>query len=211
MPGLMPFLRELLEEGAVALRAPPVADPAESREARYWLAEIYADYRLDVAGPPLEFVAEHAQVAAEFLWQACWCLVRRDLETELIERHLKFPLKPQAPAQHLSVDLLFRFLPQLHRRSRALSKDDILTRRLEEVLSQWPLSGVLSDFTLAPAGDLEFGGHSGLQLLYAERFRRHQRPEWQPQGRTGEYLELVCLEYGEKAQGLPSLGFEQKN
>src|SRR5579864_7910395 len=209
MPGLMPFLRELLEEGAVTLRAPPTPDPAEGREAREWLAEVYAEYRLDVAGPLLEFVPEHAQAAAEFLWQVCWCLVRRDLEAELIEAHLKFPLRPNTPAQHLSVDLLFRFMPQLHRRSRALSKDDILTQRLEQILSQWPLSGVLSDITIPPATDLEFGGHQGLQLLYAERFRRHPRPEWQPPGRTGEYVELVCQENGEKAQGLPSLGFKQ--
>jgi hypothetical protein len=74
--------------------------------------------------------------------------------------------------------------------------DDILTRRLVEVLSHWPLSGVLADLNTAPVGDLEFGGHPGLQLLYAERFRRHPRPEWQPQGRTGEYLELVVQGYG---------------
>ena len=211
MPGLMLFLRELLEEGAVTLRTPPAPDPAECREARDWLAEVYSEYRLDVAGAPLEFAAEHAQAAAEFFWQTCWCLVRRDLEAELIEKHLQFPLRPQTPAQHLTVDLLFRYMPQVHRRSRALSKDDILTRRLEEVLSQWPLSGVLADINTAPVGDPEFGGHPGLQLLYAERFRRHPRPEWQPNGRTGEYVELVCLEYGENAQGRQSLGFEREN
>ena len=211
MPGLMSFLRELLEEGAVTLRVPPAPDPAEEREARNWLAQVFADYRLDVAGPYLQFDPVLAQAAAEFLWQACWCLVRRDLEAEPIEKFLRFPPQPQSPAHHLSVDLLFRYMPQLHRRSRALSKDDILTRRLEEVLCQWPLSGVLSDITTAPVGDLEFGGHPGLQLLYAERFGRHPRPEWQPPGRTGEYVELVCPEYGEKAQGRQSLGFERKS
>src|SRR5262249_44278876 len=130
MPGLMPFLRELLEEGAVTLRVPPAPDSAEEHEARNWLAEVFADYRLDVAGPHLQFVPKYAQAAAQFLWQACWCLVRRDLEAELIEKFLQFPLQPQSPAQHLSVDLLFRYMPQLHRRSRALSNDDILTRRL---------------------------------------------------------------------------------
>ncbi|HEV3144392.1 MAG TPA: hypothetical protein VGZ47_10945, partial [Gemmataceae bacterium] len=144
------------------------------------------------------FDAELALAAGEFLWQSCWCLVRRDLQAELIEKFLHFPLQPKSPAQNLSVDLLFHYLPQIHRRSRALSAEDILTRRLEEVLCRWPLSGVLANITTAPIGDLEFGGHAGLQLLFAERFRRHSRPEWQPHGRTSEYLELVYQEHGEK-------------
>jgi len=198
MAGLMPFLQELLEEGAVRLREPPVASLAEHHEAAKWLAEVYGEYRLDVAGATLDFDSELALAAGEFLWQSCWCLVRRDLEPNRIEKFLQFPQSPKSPAQHLSVDLLFHYLPQVHRRSRALSPEDILTRRLEEVLCRWPFSGVLSDIAAAPLGDLDFSGHSGLQLLYAERFRRHPRPEWQPQGRTSECLELVLQEYGEK-------------
>jgi hypothetical protein len=87
--------------------------------------------------------------------------------------------------------MLFRYLPQIYRRSRAIAADDILTRRLEEVLCQWPLSGVLADLTVPPTTPLDFGEHPGLQLLYAERFHRHPRPEWEPDGKTGEYVELL--------------------
>src|SRR5262249_8132516 len=198
MAGLMAFLQELLEEGAVKLREPPAASLAEHREAATWLAEVYDEYRLEIAGPALDFDSELALAAAEFLWQTCWCLVRRDLEADRIEKFLQFPYSPKNAAQHLSVDLLFHYLPQVHRRSRALSPEDVLTRRLEEVLCRWPLSGVLADIAAAPLGDLDFSGHLGLELLFAERFRRHPRPEWRPQGRTGEYLELVLQEYCDK-------------
>ena len=200
MAGLLPFLRELLEEGAVRLREPPVTSRSEQKEAAHWLADVFDDYQLDVAGPALEFEAELAVNAAGFLWQSCWCLVRRDLEADRIEKSLQFPHSPNSPAQHLSADLLFHYLPQVHRRSRALSPEDVLTRRLEEVLCRWPLSGVLADIAAPPLGDLNFSGHTGLQLLYAERFRRHPQSEWQPQGRTGECLELVLQEYGEKKE-----------
>jgi hypothetical protein len=191
MAAMLEFVRELLDEGTVTLREVPKATAEDRRDTTDWLHDVYLQYRLDVAGPLLDFVPKLAVEAAEFLWQSCWCLVRRDIAPELIEQNLLFPHKPERPEQHLSVDLLFHFLPQIHRRARALSADDILTRRLEEVLCVWPLSGVLADVSIAPASGLDFCGHSGLQLLYAERFQRHPRPEWKPDGATGEYVDLV--------------------
>src|SRR5262245_60133095 len=100
MAGLMPFLQELLGEGAVKLQERPVVSLAEHREAATWLAEVYDEYRLDVAGATLDFDSELALAAGEFLWQSCWCLVRRDLEPIRIEKFLQFPQSPKSPAQH---------------------------------------------------------------------------------------------------------------
>ena len=69
------------------------------------------------------------------------------------------PLPPPAGAgQHLSADLLLRFLAQVHRRARGLAADDLLTGRLEGVLRQWPLSGVLSEVVEGPTAPLDLDG-----------------------------------------------------
>jgi hypothetical protein len=53
------------------------------------------------------------------------------------------------------------------------------------------LSGVLSDVEDEPTTALEFGGHKGLMLLYAERWVRNEKQAWRPQGRGWEFVELV--------------------
>src|SRR5438309_8580575 len=144
MASFVEFVRQLLTDGSVVLRQRPAVEAAERAEARLLLADAYDDYRLDVAGPPLPFDAATALGAAERLWLACWFLVRRDEPPEAVERALALPPPPASAAQHLSADLVLRFLPQVHRRARALDAADGLTRRLTEWLRDWPLSGVLS-------------------------------------------------------------------
>jgi hypothetical protein len=113
------------------------------------------------------------------------------LPVDEIDKQLKMPGSPQTPAQHLSADLLLRFLAQVHRRARARDPVDPLPALLEKVLRQWPLSGVLADIDEGPMAPLDFGGHAGLMLLYAERLASREKPAWFPTGKLLEYLELV--------------------
>ena len=188
------FLELLFDEGRATFTSRPVPSPADRESAVGVLRRIHEIARLDVAGPQLLFDAEAALAAAGFVRFACWFLVNREEPAEVLERELAVPPAPETAAQHWSADLTFRFLPQLQRRARALSADDPLTRRIEEALRRFPLSGVLSDVVAGPASPTEFAGHPGLQLLYAERFVRNGRPEWKPAGRTTELLELVRAE-----------------
>jgi hypothetical protein len=195
MTSLLEFLRPLLTRGEVRLRERP-GPAADRRAAADWLAGVYDAYRLDVAGPPLDFDAGAALAAAELLRQACWFLVRHDEPAAELDRRLVLAGEPASAAQHLSADLLLRYLPQVHRRARAVDPADRLAARLAEVLRRWPLSGVLSDVTEEPLTPPEFDGHPGLLLLYAERLARHDRPAWRPRGRGAEYVELVFGELG---------------
>jgi hypothetical protein len=115
------------------------------------------------------------------------------------------PLTPTTPAQHLSADLIFRFLPALQRRAQALLTTDVLPEALAKVLRLWPLSGVLSDLADGPLSPTDFGGHPGLALLYAERLARHERPAWFPTGSSLAYVELVWQELGKDIARLPHL------
>ena len=198
------FVTSLLHEGRIVFRARPERpEEGVARGARA-LAEAYETYRLDIAGPPLPFRPEVACAAAEVLRQASWAVVNRDERVADMERRLAFGRVPEGPGDHLSADLVLRFLPQVYRRARAIDPIDPLVAMLAKVLRDWPLSGVLADLDAPPAHPeaLAFGGHSGLQLLYAERLAGHDRPDWRPtEGKALEYFDLVAPGRTSKAGG----------
>lgn len=191
MPPHLEFLQRLFRDGRVILRGQPVFSPRDRAEASRLLAATYADYRLQVAAPLIDFDAVTALAASELLHRACWFLVNHDDPPEVIEKQLSMPEFPVSPAQHLSADLVLRYLPLVHRRAQALAPADRLPALLAQVLRQWPLSGVLSDVADEPLISLELGGHPGLLLLYAERLARNDKPGWRPEGQGLEYVELV--------------------
>jgi hypothetical protein len=194
---LSDFLLRLLEEGSVVLRECPVVRPGEHADAARRLESVYANYRLDVAGPLLPFDATVAVQAAECYRSACWFLIDRHTVSSAVEAAVSMPTPIASASQHLSVDLIFRFLPPLLHRARAIDSDDVLTRSLAKLCRQWPLSGVLADVVDGPLTSLDFEGHPGLQLLYAERLVDRPRP-WTPSGKSLEYVNLVLSERGER-------------
>jgi len=213
MSALTEFVRRLFEQGEAVLKARPDSSPSQQEEAAAFLREAFAAYRLEIAGPVLEFDAATAVAASQFLWHACWFLVNRSEPNEVLEQHLVMPKRPTTASQHLAADLVLRYLPQVHRRARALAPGDSLVQLLGRVLCAWPLSGVLAEVDEAPTADLDFGGHPGLMLLYAERLAQKPKPAWLPHGQALEYVQLVAQEMDKErpvlAQGHPS-GQEQK-
>jgi hypothetical protein len=146
---------------------------------------------------PIAFDAAVACEAAELVRQACWSAVCHDEAADLIRGRFVMSRAPRSASQHLSADLTFRYLPQILGRARALGPSDPFIGFLSDVMRQWPLSGVLSEVREPPLGPLDFGGHEGLMLLYAERLVRHARPAWVPAtGRPREYAALVFQECG---------------
>jgi hypothetical protein len=186
------FLDLLLREGRAVLREPPLA--ALPADALTVLQRAFGDYRLSVAGPPIDFDSASASAAALVLQRACWFLVDREQPAAALEV-LTLPGSPRTPAEHLSADLTLRYLPQVHRRARAHDPGDRLPALLAEVLRRWPLSGVLADLDDGPQTRPAFG-HAGLDMLYAERLARHEKPAWVPDEVGRAYLELVYRERG---------------
>ncbi len=185
---LADFVRILLEQGRIEYpeRPGPVPEPDRALAASR-LESVHAVRRLELAGRPLPFDRDAALGAAEFLRRAGWYLVSRDEPDEEVDARLKWPGKPTTPGSHLSADLTLRFLPQILRRGAALElePEDRLMVRVAEVLRRWPFSGVLAEMIddgPSEPGALEFGGHRGLQMDYAERLSRNVRPAWFPSG-----------------------------
>jgi len=184
MPALAEFLRDLVEDGRIVHRVRPGPSEEGRPAAADILARTFAIHRLDVAGPPIPFDPPSALAAAELLRRASWFLVNRSEPVEAMERELTIPPAPRSATEHLSADVMLRFLPQIHRRARSASTDDRLASLLADVLRRWPLSGVLSDLEEGPEDVGDFGHHPGLGMLYAERLARHERPGWKPREAT---------------------------
>jgi hypothetical protein len=196
------FVTELFDEGKIVFRAAP-RDRLSLVDVSV-LAKAFEAYSLDVAGPRIAFDAQVACAAAEFLRQAAWALVNHDERVNDLMKRLKMPVSPRSASHHLSADLTLRYLPQVLRRARGLDPSDPLVAQLTSELRHWPLSGVLSDIELAPLGPLDFDGHPGLMLLYAERLAGNDRPAWRPTAHcTGwDYYELVRQEYGQSVSAI---------
>jgi hypothetical protein len=207
MASLVEFLGRLLKDGSVILTGRPDVQAEESAQAGSLLARAFADYCLEVAGPPVAFEQDSALRAARYLWLACWFLLHRDEPDADVKKVLAADQPPRSAAEHLSADLVLRFLPQVHRRARAVDAADVLTRRLEDLLRQYPLTGALADVEEGPLNPPEFENHPGLLLLYAERLAEHPRPAWlAEQGPAREYAELV---WAERGLSLPAKQSEQ--
>jgi MoxR-vWA-beta-propeller ternary system protein len=197
MADLAPFLEHLFATGEARLAERPDGD--DRREVRMVLRRAFAEYCLDVPGPPIELDEEAAEAAARFTARACWFAVSRDEPSELVNSLLKAFAGPKTAASHLSVDLTLRYAVTVYRRVHTQTPEDVIVTRLADTLRRCPLTGVLSDVAEAPSGDLTFGGHPGLELLYAERLAANFRPAWlAPPGRTREAVELVFQQMGKK-------------
>ncbi len=199
MTVLTTFLRGVVQAGRLLVREPLPEAPAP--DARTLLAEAYGVHALCVAGPAIAFDATTAVAAGRVLYRAAWYLLNPNQPVDAAG--LAMPGGPRTPSQHLSADLVFRYLPALHRRVRALRPGDELTARLAELLRRWPLSGVLGDIEDGPLVAVDFAGHAGLRLLYAERLAAHAKATWFPSGPAFEAVELVWQQLGRDTAMLP--------
>jgi MoxR-vWA-beta-propeller ternary system domain bpX4 len=209
MAALVEFLEHLLHTGKVVFRERPIAAPTERFAGLAVLQRAFRTFQLDVAGPALAFCPEVALAVAEFTRAACWYLVQHDEPADAMRQRLTLS-PPHSPAEHLTGDLLLRYVPQVHRRAHALLPNDPLCEILSKVMREWPLSGVMADVAEGPLTPIEFGGHSGLWMLYAERLFHNPKADWLPTGPAREYVELVFRDQGqERSAFLRSISTEE--
>ncbi len=197
MSALAPFFEHLFATGDARLTGRP--EMSDRREIEAILRDAFNDYRLEVAGPLIEFHPDSAIKAAHYTALACWFVVSRDEPPEKAAALLKPPDVAASASSHLSIDVTLRYTVTIHRRARAQNPEDVLTKSLVETLRRWPLTGVLADIGDEPQGDVSLAGHRGLELLYAERLAACFRPTWLPgPGRLRDTVEMVLGQQGKR-------------
>jgi hypothetical protein len=169
---LADFLHNLLAEGRVTVPKPGKLTQEELQEAERVLEEFEQSYRLELPGDPPGFAAAAAGWAAAQFYLACQFAVFRDFGPEVLSEHLSPECEGHhLPEVHYSVDLTFRFLPDLMRIARAMSEDDPLVGHLLAWAARWPLSsvGVRGVGELTEEDLLPLVGSRALLTLYVDR------------------------------------------
>ena len=163
------FLITLLEDGRVTVpEFSPLADD-DIAAGDAVIADYERLYRLEMPGPAPRLIGTAGRWAGTHFFRACQFLVYRDISEEVLTKELSVPYRePATPGVHYSVDLIFRFLPDLVRRAAAAAEHDPLVACLDRWASRWPLSAVgLAGADVAKIR--EFEENDCLMRLYADR------------------------------------------
>lgn len=137
------FLAALFEDGRVSVPELAPLDETELSAGDAFLADFEHVYRSEMPLGIPEFVASAGRWAATRFYQACQCAVFRDIDAEVVGTLLSDP--PPAPRSaevHYSVDLTFRFLPDLATFVGTAAAKDPLLDVLKRWAAEWPLSSV---------------------------------------------------------------------
>lgn len=187
------FARNLFFEGRLSVEAGPTLEvTAESVDA---LRSVLAAQHLHLPGPPLEPCLPILVEAVQVLYRLAWEILHGPSPDADADPSLRMQRGPCGPRDHVAADVAFRFLPRLHQQAHARGADAPLTRRLAELLREWPLSGVLADIPEPPLTPPEFG-HVGVAFLYSERLAERTRPAWIPSGPERDLTAIVWRTLG---------------
>jgi hypothetical protein len=193
MPQFLDWITRVFSSGESVQDGPPSLLPGERSAVEHYLRNVFKECALDVAASPISFDPVAAIGAAELLAEACWLLVAEEDEP----KPLGIESSPSSPSTDLSTDIALRFLPAVYRRAKLHQPEGTLTIELDRILRMWPLSGVLANLDGKPSSKLDFGGHSGLQMLYAERLLETGQPGWVPTSEPARsWVERVFRERG---------------
>lgn len=163
------FLRALLERGQVTVAPLGPLGREEVHQSEEILRAFEGRYRLELPGIPPPLDERAANWAGILFYRACQGYAFRDLAAELLARELSQPCPvPIDAGVHYSVDLIYRFLPDLIRLVRAASENDPLGQHLLRWAQSWPLSSVGIP-NVGETSCVGFADAPSLLALYADR------------------------------------------
>jgi len=165
---LVEFLRELFEGRSTRVVAPENLSESELQEAGRFLANFEGLYRLNIPGDPPRLDLAAALWAAAHYYKACQYALFRDYGPDFaFTPAVQAIAAIDSPEAHYSVDLTFRFLPDLLELCQSAT-DDPLRLELLSWAREWPLSSVgvieTCEVDIAP-----LLGSASLMQMYADR------------------------------------------
>lgn len=196
------LLQELFNHGRIRFENRPTSWE-DSPTVRSQIRQAFETDLLSLASPAVSLNYPLALSTARYVLQSAWLVVNRDEDAVIVLQKMPTITPAQSADDLMSADLFLRYLPFLYQRAWAISQDDLFTIHLRQTLRDWPLSGVLANIPEPPLSSLDFFGHRGLQLRYAERLVNHPRPGWCPTDSAS--LDVVSLVFGMKKLSLDIL------
>ncbi len=199
----MCFFAELLQTGRVTVSSggPPSLEDLGDLEAVLRDADSLARLELAFAPPALDMPA--AAWAATLLYEASWLLVHREADADAVRAAFARPC-PSAPSASVcySVDLAFRYVPDLAALARGFAPGDPLVSALGALAATWPLSSV----GMEGVGSVDpswFVDDPSLRMLYIDRII--ERKDF-GRGRQPAVREALRVALGIHGELVPGLG-----
>lgn len=140
---LSQFIQDIIQQGKVVVEGTVTPFTDEDLQAAVQrLHEQYEQQKQELSGTVPAFEPAAALWAAGFLYRAVQLVVLRNLGEEAVNSLLTRYDGVISPEAILSVDLSFRYLPNLMGLAKGLAPEDVLVKRLHEAAVQWPFSSV---------------------------------------------------------------------
>jgi hypothetical protein len=140
---LSEFIQHIWQQGKVTVASGIIPFSAEDvQQAMEGLQQYYSHDILEQSGKPPHFHATAALWAASYLYRAVQLALLRDAGDDMVNKLLT-PFDGEITAEAIySVDLCFRYLPDLLGLAKGLAPDDVLVKCLQQAAVQWPFSSV---------------------------------------------------------------------
>jgi hypothetical protein len=137
------FIQDIIQQGKVVVAGQVIPFTQEDlQKAAQRLHEYYDQQLQELTSPVPAFEPEAAVWAAIYLYRAVQLTVLRELGEDAVNGLLT-PFKgPVSPGSILSVDVSFRYLPNILGLAKGLAPEDALVKRIQEAAGQWPYSSV---------------------------------------------------------------------
>lgn len=164
------FLISLVETGQAIVPSELDLPANESRSIESTIAAFEPHHRRTLPPDPPALHVESATWAAEKLYRACQVITCRDIDagtaTSLIASE-NSP-DPSNPSHHYSIDLVFRFLPDVVKQAKNAGEQDPILDTLRQWCQTWPLSSVGVE-DLGPVDAKTILAHPCLATIYINR------------------------------------------
>ncbi|MCA9031173.1 MAG: hypothetical protein KDA69_12830 [Planctomycetaceae bacterium] len=194
------FLERLFVDGRLVLESESVPSPRGIQQAVSRLCELELDYRQQLATSPPNISESAAEWALQTFYEVSLKLAYPHLANQIMDTAKVAAPDPANPEAVYSVDLLFRFLPDLFRLAKAANANAVL-EQLSVFANEWPLSSVgLED--VSPVALDGILSQPALRMLYVDRIIARQDAS---RIRDERVLELVQAAVGIHAEFAPFL------
>jgi hypothetical protein len=171
------FLTDLFETGQVTVGHEIEAiNTFEKAEILQLLQKYYTLDSWHFPAKQPDFHPEAALWGAQFVYAAVHLTVLRHIDAEIVEQLLTDFSGDTTPETLYSVDLTFRYLPELLFLAKGLAPSDSLVDVLKTRLQRWYFSAVGTDFTdTNQSVNTEIiAAHPALRLAYVDRIIEKQ-------------------------------------